>query len=199
MKQFEKALKNAPKALSEKAAPEIGQVEKFRPVEREITRLLNSGKLLRRLSHYDTKLNNVIFHEGYPYVIDLDTVMPGTVLFDFGDMVRTFTSPAAEDEMDIDKTVFRLDHFKALTKGYLAILSSTLTVIEKQNLLLGAKAIIYEQVLRFLADYLNGNIYYKTAYPEHNLVRCRTQLKLLEEIVKNEGHAIQIINDVVNL
>jgi len=199
MKQYELSLINASADLLQKAAPEIEQVRKLRPVEMEITRLLNSEKLPKRLSHYDTKLNNVIFHEGRPYVIDLDTVMQGTILFDFGDMVRTFTSPAAEDEPEIEKTIFRMDHFEALTKGYLGVLSSNLTTIEKQNLLLGAKAIIYEQILRFLADYLNGDVYYKTAYPEHNLVRSRTQLKLLDEIVKNEQKAGQIINDVVNL
>ena len=199
MKQFDEALRKAPKKLRDKATPEIAQVEKFRTVGIEITQLLNSGKLPRRLSHYDTKLNNVIFYGGRPYVIDLDTVMQGTVLFDFGDMVRTFTSPAAEDEPDIEKTIFRMDHFEALTKGYLGVLKDEISSLEKQNLLLGAKAIIYEQSLRFLTDFLNGYIYYKTAYPEHNLVRCRSQLKLLEELVKNESHASHIINDVVNL
>ena len=199
MKQFEKAKKNALAELLSKAESEITTVEKFKSVGMEITTLLNSGKLPQRLSHYDTKLNNVIFYAGRPYVIDLDTVMRGTVLFDFGDMVRTFSSPAAEDEPNIDKTIFRLDHFKALAKGYLGVLKDEISNIEKQNLLLGAKAIIYEQSLRFLSDYLNGNIYYKTAYPEHNLVRCRTQLKLLAEIKKNESKALHIINDVVNL
>jgi Ser/Thr protein kinase RdoA (MazF antagonist) len=199
MKQYELSLINASADLLQKAAPEIEQVRKLRSVEMEITRLLNSEKLPRRLSHYDTKLNNVIFHNGQPYVIDLDTVMQGTVLFDFGVMVRTFTSPAAEDEPDIEKTVFRMEHFEALAKGYLGVLSDGLEKIEKQNLLLGAKAIIFEQILRFLADFLNGNIYYKTAYPEHNLVRCRTQLKLLDEIVKNDKQANEIINDIVHL
>ena len=199
MKQFEKALKNASKDFLDKAAPEIRQIKKLGAIGSEITLLLNSGKLPQRLSHYDTKLNNVIFYSEQPYVIDLDTVMRGTILFDFGDMVRTFTSPAAEDESDIDKTIFRLDHFEALAKGYLAVLKDEISDTEKQNLLLGAKAIIYEQSLRFLSDYLNGNIYYKTAYPEHNLVRCRTQLKLLSEIKKNESKALHIINDVVNL
>ncbi len=199
MKQFEEALNNAPKNLLDNAAPEIGQVEKFKSVGIAITHLLNTGKLPLRLSHYDTKLNNIIFHESQAYVIDLDTVMQGSVLFDFGDMVRTFTSPAAEDEPDIEKTIFRLSHFEALTNGYLGVLKNELTATEKQNLLLGAKAIIYEQALRFLSDYFNGNIYYKTAYPEHNLVRCRTQLKLLEEIFIGESKAVDILNKVLNL
>jgi Ser/Thr protein kinase RdoA (MazF antagonist) len=194
MKQFEQARKNTTADLLQKAAPEIEQVEKYRSVGVEITQLLNSGKLPRRLSHYDTKLNNVIFHDGRPYVIDLDTVMQGTVLFDFGDMVRTFTSPAAEDEPDIDKTIFRMEHFEALTKAYLGVLKDDLSTIERENLLLGARAIIYEQALRFLSDYLNGNIYYKVSWPDHNLIRCRTQLKLLEELSKNLRLADQIIN-----
>ncbi|MCF6169880.1 MAG: aminoglycoside phosphotransferase family protein [Bacteroidales bacterium] len=199
MKQYELSLLNTSVDLLQKAAPEIEQVKKLRPVEREITRLLNSEKLPRRLSHYDTKLNNIIFHEGRPYVIDLDTVMSGTVLFDFGDMVRTFTSPAAEDEPDIEKTIFRMEHFEALTKGYLGVLKDELTDIEKQNLLLGAKAIIYEQALRFLSDYLNGNTYYKIAYPEHNLIRCRTQFKLLAEIAKSKWQITEVIHNVLTL
>jgi len=199
MKQFEEAKKNASSDLLSKAESEITTVEKFKSVGMEITALLNSGKLPQRLSHYDTKLNNVIFHDGQAYVIDLDTVMQGTVLFDFGDMVRTFTSPAAEDEPNLDKTVFRTEHFEALAEGYLGILKNEILDIEKQNLLLGAKAIIYEQALRFLTDFLNGNMYYKIAYPDHNLIRCRTQLKLLEEIERNEIGAINIVNNIVIL
>lgn len=199
MKQFETAKKNASAETLANAETEIAQVEKYNPIVQEITQLLSSGKLPRRLSHYDTKLNNVIFYTGRPYVIDLDTVMQGTVLFDFGDMVRTFTSPAAEDEPNIDKTIFRMEHFEALTKGYFGVLKNELSALEKENLLLGVKAILYEQVLRFLSDFLNGNVYYKVAYPEHNLIRSRTQLKLLEILMENESRLINILHNVVNL
>ena len=127
-------------------------------------------------------------------VIDLDTVMHGNVMFDFGDMVRTFTSPALEDEKDISKTDFRIEYFKALTMGYLEPLRDNLTEKEKASLFTGALYIVYEQVLRFLTDYLNGNVYYKVAYPEHNLVRTRTQLKLLNLIVKNQSECKRLIS-----
>ncbi len=199
LQQFEKALEKAEPYLIEKAEAEIQAVEQFKPIVSEIESLLNSGKLPRRLSHYDTKLNNVIFHRGKPFVIDLDTVMPGTVLFDFGDMVRTFTSPAAEDEPDIERTVFRTSHFEALSKGYFGQLKNELSEIEKQNLLPGVKAIIFEQALRFLTDFLNGNIYYKTDYPDHNLVRCRTQLKLLTGILNKEQSLLNILQKILIL
>jgi hypothetical protein len=114
-------------------------------------------------------------------------------MFDFGDMVRTFTSPALEDEKDISKTDFNVKYFEALTKGYLEPLRNNLTEKEKQSLFSGALYIIYEQVLRFLTDYLKGNVYYKVAYAEHNLVRTRTQLKLLNLIVKNQADCKQLI------
>ncbi len=119
--------------------------------------------------------------------------MPGYVMYDFGDMVRTFTSPAREDEPDASKSGLRMKHFEALTKGYLEPLKSVLTQVEKQYLLPGAKAIIYEQTLRFLNDFLLGNVYYKTAYPEHNLVRARTQVRLLQDIVNREDELSELI------
>ncbi len=149
-----------------------------------------------KVTHNDTKLDNILFSaDGNTYVIDLDTVMPSTVLFDYGDMVRTFTSPAAEDEKDISKVSLRVEHFEALTKGYLDGLQGDLQDIEKENLLLGAKTIIYEQVLRFLTDYLQNNPYYKVKYPEHNLVRTRTQIKILDSILRKNEELARIIDE----
>ena len=160
----------------------------------------NSTQLLKnlplRVTHNDTKLNNIIFDGSNWLVIDLDTVMKGYVMFDFGDMVRTFTTPVAEDEKDLTKVIFRMDHFEALTKGYLEPLKDDLSKPEKESLLPGALYIIYEQTLRFLTDYLNGSIYYKTAYPEHNLVRARTQLKLLSYLLDNEKELKRIVNSL---
>ncbi len=146
-----------------------------------------------RVNHNDTKLNNIILDGAKWMVIDLDTVMKGYVMFDFGDMVRTFTSPAFEDEKDLSKTEFRFAHFEALTKGYLKPLNQALTETEKESLLDGAFYIIYEQVLRFLTDFLKANVYYKVAYPDHNLVRTRTQLKLLKSIIEKESELRTII------
>lgn len=119
--------------------------------------------------------------------------MPSTILFDYGDMVRTFTPSAAEDEPRTEKVSLRIDHFEAMTKGYLEQIGTFLTTGEKENLLLGAKSIVYEQSLRFLTDFLNGNTYYKVDYPKHNLVRTRTQIKLLNDIFEKEKPLNQII------
>jgi len=169
----------------------------FRNAEKEIEKSKdlafisgNSTQLLKnlplRVTHNDTKLNNIIFDGSNRLVIDLDTVMKGYIIFDFGDMVRTFTSPADEDEQDLKKVIFRTEHFEALTRGYLDVLKQDLNQQEKESLIPGVLYIIYEQALRFLTDYLNGGVYYKTNYPEHNLVRARTQLKLLQSLVDQE-------------
>ncbi len=191
-KAFKESLTTADKERLEKAKAEIKRSEEYIFIVEQFESA--APDLPKRITHNDTKINNILFTEDQILVIDLDTVMPGVIMHDYGDMVRTFTSPAAEDERDPQKVVFRLDHFEALTKGYLEPLKNDLTGIEKETLLTGAKSIIYEQALRFLTDYLNGDIYYKTAYPEHNLVRTRTQIKLLEYIIENEDK----LNDIIN-
>ena len=140
--------------------------------------------------HHDTKINNVLFNEQSGRglcVIDLDTMMPGTVMSDYGDMVRTFTNAADEDEPDLEKVYCRVDVLKELTRGFLSEVSGMLTPEEKDSLLLGGKGLIYMQAVRFLADYINGDIYYKVSYKDHNLVRARNQLKLLESLIEQAG------------
>ena len=123
--------------------------------------------------------------EGY-CVIDLDTVMPDTILADFGDMVRTFTNSQSEDSTDYQEIEARIGIFEALCKGYLSEVKEILTTEEKDNLLEGAKWIILEQCLRFLTDYLAGDIYYPTKYSTHNLVRANNQMYLFISIVQQE-------------
>lgn len=188
---FYDTIASCDKDLLANAQREVELSKQFAFIEAETRNIV--GSLTPRVTHNDTKLNNILFKDGKCLVIDLDTVMRGFVMFDFGDMVRTFTSPALEDEKDLLKTQFRVDHFEALSKGYLEVLKHELSVIEKESLLLGALNIIYEQVLRFLTDYLKGNVYYKVAYPEHNLIRTRTQLKLLELIISQRTELEQII------
>ena len=188
---FNDTLETCDKSLLVNANREVDLSKQFAFIEVETRAVLD--KLTPRVTHNDTKLNNILFKDGKCLVIDLDTVMKGFVMFDYGDMVRTFTSPAMEDEKDLSKTTFRIDHFEALSKGYLEVLKPELNDLEKETLLLGALNIIYEQVLRFLTDYLKGNVYYKVAYPEHNLIRTRTQLKLLELILSQRTELEQII------
>lgn len=146
---------------------------------------LASGELPLRCTHNDTKLNNVMLDdvtgEGI-CVIDLDTTMPGSAIYDFGDMVRTATSPAAEDEKDVSKVTMRMFMFEALVKGYLASASDFLTPLERSLLPFSGKLLTLECGIRFLTDYLSGDVYFKIHRPEHNLDRTRTQIALVESI-----------------
>ena len=146
---------------------------------------LRDGSLPERVTHNDTKLNNVLLddvtQEGV-CVIDLDTVMPGSALYDFGDLVRTSTSPAAEDETDLSQVRMQLPMFEALVRGYLASARGFLTPREKDLLPFAGKLITFEIGLRFLTDWLEGDTYFKIKRPAHNLDRCRTQFKLVASI-----------------
>ncbi len=196
---FLQTLNKIDKSKKKEAAKEIEFVLKYGDIACDVRTLFNSGKLHERVTHNDTKLDNILFTaDGQTLIIDLDTLMPGYIMYDYGDMVRTFTSPAKEDERDIGKVQFRIEHFKALTKGYVEALKGKVDKTETQSLLTGAKAIIYEQTIRFLNDYLLGNIYYKVKYPEHNLVRTRTQIKLLEGILSNEKMLSDYIEELAD-
>ncbi len=140
-----------------------------------------------RVTHNDTKINNVLFSERTGKalaVIDLDTIMPGTILFDTGDMIRTACSTADEDEKDTSLMEFSIPYYKALYEGYLDASSSFITEKERECIKESGRTITAIMAVRFLTDYINGDTYYKTAYPEHNLVRTRTQLKLIESMDK---------------
>ena len=154
----------------------------YKPLIEHIDALKRSGALPLRVTHNDTKAGNVLLDkttEKAVAVIDLDTAMGGTVLSDFGDMVRTFVPSVYEDEKDLSKLFVRKDILDAVKETFLAETGAWLTETERENLMNGARWIIAEQALRFLSDYLNGDKYYKTAYQEHNLVRARNQLALL--------------------
>ncbi len=143
------------------------------------------GEIPERVTHNDTKLNNVLIDdltgEGI-CVIDLDTVMPGSALYDFGDLIRTSTSPAAEDEADLSKVEMRMAMFEALVGGYLSAASGFLTPAERRLLAFSGKLITLEIGLRFLTDWLEGDVYFKVKRPGHNLDRCRTQFALVRSI-----------------
>lgn len=145
-------------------------------------RMYREGKLPKRICHCDTKVNNMLFDaEGNVLcVIDLDTVMPSFVFSDFGDFLRTAANTVAEDDPDIAAVDFRMDIFEAFSRGYIESASAFLTPIEKENLPYGALLFPYMQAVRFFADYINGDTYYKIKYPEHNLVRTRNQVALFK-------------------
>ena len=147
------------------------------------------GEIPVRITHNDTKINNVLLdektHTGV-CVIDLDTVMPGLSLYDFGDMVRTATNPGEEDQRDLSKVTMRMPIFEMLVKGFAEETHAFLTPTEKKNLVFAGKLITFEQMIRFLADHLAGDIYYKIHREGHNLDRCRTQMKMVQSIIAQE-------------
>lgn len=159
--------------------------------------LLRQGLIPERITHNDTKLNNVMIDdltgEGL-CVIDLDTVMPGSALYDFGDMVRSGATTAAEDEPDLHRVHFDLLAFEQLVQGYLDATADFLTPLERQNLVYAARVITYEQALRFLTDYLNGDVYYKIHRSEHNLDRARTQIRLVTEMEAQQENMEALIS-----
>lgn len=147
--------------------------------------LLEKGLLPERIVHNDTKLNNLLLDErtGEPLcVIDLDTVMPGLSLHDFGDLVRTGAARAAEDEPDLSRVGVDVAHYEGIVRGYLSSAGPSMTAVEKQHLAAGAEVIVLENALRFLTDHLEGDVYFRIHRPGHNLDRCRTQLAFFHDL-----------------
>jgi hypothetical protein len=162
--------------------------------------LMACGEIPERVTHNDTKLNNVLIDTETGKgvcVIDLDTVMPGSVLYDFGDIVRTTTCQACEDECDLSKVDMNIDYFKALVKGYLETASWFLTEKERELLAFSGKLITFEQGLRFLTDYLQGDTYFKTHREGQNIDRCRNQFKMVQSM-EEQMDAMQKIVEVLS-
>lgn len=162
---------------------------------RTVLELGRSNKLPLRITHNDTKFNNVLLDkdDNVQCVIDLDTVMPGYVAYDFGDAIRTIINSAAEDEADVSKIVLNIPLFQSFTAGYLSEAKEFLTDSEVDSLIPAVHLLPYMQAVRFLTDYINGDTYYKIAYPEHNLVRTKAQLKLVHELEVNNDKLTGIL------
>ena len=170
------------KGRKAKVSKELAFIDKRRGEAAKIVTMMEKGEIPERVTHNDTKINNVMLApDGSNVVIDLDTTMPGSALYDFGDMVRTSSAAAAEDEKDLSKVYSKKEYFEALIKGYLAG-AKFLTDAEKANLAFSGRLITLTIGIRFLTDYLAGDVYFRTAYDDHNLVRCRTQLKMVESM-----------------
>jgi len=158
---------------------------------------LAAGSIPSRVTHNDTKINNIMIDDATGAglcVIDLDTVMPGSVLYDFGDQVRTTTATAAEDERDLSKVNFRLDFFEALANGYLESASDFLVQGERNYLAQSGALITFEIGLRFLTDYLDGDVYFKVHRDGHNLDRCRTQFEMTRQMDEQMERMVAIID-----
>ena len=188
---------------------EQNPVDRVKHVKQEITEYLalekiaskmyamqKAGELPLRVTHNDTKCNNVLFDDvTYEHicVIDLDTVMPGLVGFDFGDAIRFAGNTCSEDETDLDKIKLDLVKFDAFTKGFMAEVGDNITEAEKDTLSLGAITMTIECGLRFLTDYIDGDNYFKISYPEHNLDRARCQLKLAQDMIEKYSNMQDIV------
>jgi hypothetical protein len=169
------------------------------PLVDVILTALEKGKIPERITHNDTKFNNVMLDTGSGKamcVVDLDTVMPGCALYDFGDMVRTTTSPTLEDEKDLSKVKMQMPMFKKLAQGYLSTAGAFLTKTEKALIAFSGKLITFEIGIRFLTDFLSGDTYFRIHRPSHNLDRCRTQFKLVESIEKQEGAMQKFVDGI---
>ncbi len=161
-----------------------------------LTDLLAKGELPLRVTHNDTKLNNVLFdkHSNESIcVIDLDTIMPGLSLYDFGDSIRSGANASQESERDPERIYIDLELFEAYTDGYLSETAESLNSTEIENLAFSAKLMTFECGMRFLTDYLNGDVYFRTDYEGHNLVRARNQFRLIESMEENMDKMQEIV------
>jgi len=164
-----------------------------------IPALIKSGKLPKRITHNDTKFNNILFDSSdhATCIVDLDTVMPGSILFDFGDSIRTGANTADEDEKDLSKVDINLPIYEAYTRGFLKSTLSTLTEDEINNLAFSARFMTFIIGLRFLTDFIDGDTYFRTSYPDHNLVRARVQFRLVEAMEKNAKKMNDIVRESI--
>ncbi len=180
-------------------ADEIRRLESYAPLADALLSQFRQGLFPLRVAHNDTKINNVMIDDDTGdavCVIDLDTVMPGLALDDFGDLVRTSTCFAREDDRDLSHVVVQLPIFEALTQGYIGAAGEFLTDAEIGSLVLSGKLMTYECALRFLSDHLQGDPYFRVHHEGHNLDRARVQLALLDSIVAHEDEMEEIVGRV---
>jgi len=201
-------LTNLRNAILQDKAGRVGEVQDLLDyifaLEERMRTILEWGqeaKLPLRITHNDTKFNNVLLDQddNAQCVIDLDTVMPGYIAYDFGDAIRTIINSGAEDEADLDQVVLNIPLFEAYAKGYLSEAREFLTEWEKESLLPGVFLLPYMQGVRFLTDYLEDDHYYKIQYPAHNLVRTKAQLKLVQELEQHESELKEILVRAISL
>ncbi len=176
---------------------EISWIESRRDEMIHFWELVERGVIPTRVTHNDTKINNILFDRNGEVLcaIDLDTVMNSTSLNDFGDAIRSYTNTGDEDDKDLSKVTMSMDMFAAYTDGYLSQRAKQLVQSEMDWLAFSARYITYEQVLRFLMDYIDGDTYYKTKYPEHNLVRTKAQYKLLQSMEEQYDRMCEVVKE----
>ena len=199
-RQFKESVKADAAGRLAGVREEVAFILEREEIGSRLQRMLEAGELPLRVTHNDTKLNNLLLDRETRKclcVLDLDTVMPGLSAYDFGDSIRFGAATALEDEKDLSKMELSLHLFEVYTRGFLKA-ASALTDREIQVLPLGAYTMTLEVGLRFLKDYLDGDVYFGTAYPEHNLVRARTQIKLLADMERKMAEMERIVERIAN-
>ncbi len=186
-KNFKKAIEENKSGRLSSVMPEVEYALSLEHLTNKIVDGIKDGLIPLKVTHNDTKLNNVLIDnktDKAVAVIDLDTIMPGSIVYDFGDSIRFGCNPAAEDERDLSKVNFDINLFETYVKGYLFALGSSVCKAEAENLALGAVLMTYECGIRFLSDHLDGDVYFKIRRENHNLDRARTQFKLVKDMLK---------------
>lgn len=197
---LKKAIKKNPEGRAEQVHQEIADILSREDLSHILIDLRSSGELPVRVTHNDTKLNNVMIDDQKNTgicVIDLDTVMPGLAAYDFGDAIRFGANTAVEDETDLEKVSCDLKLFEIYVKGFMEGCGGALTKTELETLPLGAMTMTYENAVRFLTDYLEGDVYFKIHRPDHNLDRCRNQLALLADMEKKKPEMDRIVANYI--
>lgn len=200
LEQLRQAVDRDPVGRAASVRSLIDAIERQADTMIKAEQLYREGRLPKRVCHCDTKVNNVLFDDNGDAicVIDLDTVMPSFVFSDFGDFLRTAANTGKEDEEDLDKIAFDMGIFEAFASGYLHTARQFLQPIEISMLPWAARLFPYMQSVRFLADYIDGDNYYKTLYPNHNLVRAKAQYRLYEKATECESEMRQVIEQCLN-
>ena len=196
-RQYEDSLKNGNMSRVKIAKPLIDDLKAFNHILTLYEKILVNPHIKKRVMHHDTKISNVLFddREKGIAIIDLDTVMPGYFISDVGDMMRTYLSPANEEEKDFSCIEIRDDYFRAIVHGYVTSMGDELTPAEHDLILYAGQFIIYMQAIRFLADYCNNDSYYEVKYEDNNLVRAGNQICLLKQLEEKSAGLKAIIQD----
>lgn len=197
--QFETATATGNKDRLQKGSKLFQNLIAHRSLVDDYEQIKTDSQFKIRVTHHDTKISNVLLDEDANAlcVIDLDTVMPGYFISDVGDMMRTYLSPAGENETDFSKIKIRVAYFKAIVSGYLHQMNGELTDAEKHSFVYAGKALAYMQALRFFTDYLNNDVYYGAAYETHNLVRAQNQAVLLQRLCEDEAQLQMLVQQVL--
>ena len=197
---FKRVIKDAHTERLTEAKAAIESAYKYQAIAEMHQAIMSEQMIPLRVVHHDTKISNILFNEAHKglCVIDLDTVMPGYYMSDVGDMMRTYLSPANEEEQDFSKIEVREDFFTGIVEGYLSEMNTNLTNTERRLFVYSGKLMIYMQAIRFLTDYLNNDVYYSASYPGHNLVRAQNQFTLLDKYMAAEDRFMEIVLSTQN-